>query len=45
MDAILLTSNDDELSARQMAGWKTKIIILLQWNPSFGETLDQVHFT
>ena len=39
---------DDEdvnSAARQMAGWKTKITILLQWNPSFGETLDQVRFS
>jgi len=43
MDAILLTMR--AVSARQMAGWKTKIIILLQWNPSFGGMLDQVHFT
>jgi len=42
-DANLLTTRT--LSALQMAGWKTKINNLLQWNPSFGETLDQVHFS
>jgi len=31
--------------ARQMAGWETKNNILLQRNQSFGEMLDQVHFS
>ena len=33
------------LSAREMAGWKIKINTILQRNPSFGETPDQVHFS
>jgi len=33
------------LSAQQMASMKSKSIFLLQWNPSLGEILDQVHFS
>ena len=32
-------------SAWQMAGWKTRATILLQWYQSVGETLDQAHFS
>jgi len=42
-DANLLTMK--MLSAQQMASMKSKSIFLLQWNPSLGEILDQVHFS
>jgi len=33
------------LSARHVAGWKTKNNILLQRDQSLGEMLDQAHFS
>jgi len=37
-------ADDEDVICKWLAGW-ARSTILLQRNPSYGETLDQVHFS